>query len=272
MMRRAMDIADLDDLIGRRIRLPGHFVEEVKLEDVRTLDGAVEIRVRTAAGSLDETILTEDQLDSVERVEQDQQLVAAGDFFDLIEAHRIAARLRARPELRREHVRGPRPAAPDRRRLPAHAPAGATALRARRRPRRRQDDHGRAADQGAAPARRRRPRARPLPGAAHGPVAGRAAREVRRAVRALRLAASQVAARRQPLAATRPRDRLDRLRQARGGDARPAARRLGPGRHRRGAQVLGRHAGATRGAAREARPHAALSRSPRSSRAPSGCC
>lgn len=40
---RAMDSAALDDLIGRRIRLPGHFVEDVKLEDVRTLDGAVEI-------------------------------------------------------------------------------------------------------------------------------------------------------------------------------------------------------------------------------------
>jgi len=86
---RAMDSAALDDLIGRRIRLPGHFVEDVKLEDVRTLDGAVEIRVRTASGSLDETILTEDQLGSIEQIEQDQQLVDAGSFFDFVEAHRI---------------------------------------------------------------------------------------------------------------------------------------------------------------------------------------
>ncbi len=81
--------ATLGELIGQTIRLPGHFVEPVRLEGVREMNGAVELRVRTASGTLDETILTEDQLDSIEPVEEGQQLADAGDFFDFIEAHRI---------------------------------------------------------------------------------------------------------------------------------------------------------------------------------------
>jgi SNF2 family DNA or RNA helicase len=85
----SMEGTALEDLIGRQLRLPGHFVGEVKLEGVRNLNGAVEIRVRTAAGALDETILTDDQLDSIEIVEEGQRFVDASDFFDFVEAHRI---------------------------------------------------------------------------------------------------------------------------------------------------------------------------------------
>jgi hypothetical protein len=81
--------AALEEMIGLAVRLPGHFVEPVRLEGVRQMNDAVELRVRTASGTLDETILTEDQLDSIEPVEEGQRLVDSGEFFDFIEAHRI---------------------------------------------------------------------------------------------------------------------------------------------------------------------------------------
>jgi superfamily II DNA or RNA helicase len=84
-----MEGNSLDELIGRKLRLPGHFVGEVKLEGVRSLGGAVEIRVRTPAGMLDETILADDQVSSIVVVAEDQRLADAADFFDFIEAHRI---------------------------------------------------------------------------------------------------------------------------------------------------------------------------------------
>jgi superfamily II DNA or RNA helicase len=81
--------SSLEDLIGRKLRLPGHFVGEVKLEGVRSLNGAVEIRVRTQTGVLDETIVSEDQLSAIEVVDEGHRLVDAADFFDFVEAHRI---------------------------------------------------------------------------------------------------------------------------------------------------------------------------------------
>ena len=84
-----MEGTTLDRLIGREVHLPGHFVGPVRLEGVRQMNGAVELRVRTSAGTLDETILTEDQLDSIELVEEGQRHVESGEFFDFIEAHRI---------------------------------------------------------------------------------------------------------------------------------------------------------------------------------------
>ncbi len=84
-----MDGTSLDELIGRRLRLPGHFVGEVKLEGVRSLNGAVEIRVRTAAGVLDETILADEEVAAIEVLDEGPQPVDASDFFDFIEAHRI---------------------------------------------------------------------------------------------------------------------------------------------------------------------------------------
>ena len=65
--------------------------------------------------------------------------------------------VRSRP--RGAHLPGGAAAAPDHRGVRGHAAAAAVALPARRRPRRRQDDHGRAAYQGAD--RSRRPRALP---------------------------------------------------------------------------------------------------------------
>ncbi len=82
----------LPDLIGKRVRLPGHFAGIVRLEGVERLDGLYSLRVRTDAGALDETYLSESDLEdgAVELVDERPALVAADDFSDFIEAHRIA--------------------------------------------------------------------------------------------------------------------------------------------------------------------------------------
>lgn len=51
--------------------------------------GAVELRVRTSTGRLEETTVTDDELDALELAEDEQRLVPASDFFDFVEAHRI---------------------------------------------------------------------------------------------------------------------------------------------------------------------------------------
>ncbi len=88
------------------------------------------------------------------------------------------ARLPLRPAARGQQLQRDAAAAPDLGGLRGDAHPPAAALPARRRPRRRQDHHGRPAHQGADGARRRQARAHRLPGHARRPVAGRAAREV----------------------------------------------------------------------------------------------
>jgi len=82
----------LQQLIGKRIRLKGHFVGVVRLEGVDELDNAYLLRVRTAEGRLDETTITADELGNgaLEHVDEGKELVEGGSFFDVIEAHRIA--------------------------------------------------------------------------------------------------------------------------------------------------------------------------------------
>ena len=79
------------DLIGKRIRLPGHFAGVVRLEGAERLDGAYQLRVRTQTGNLDETLVTDEDLggDLIELVDEQPALVDANDFFDVMEAHRI---------------------------------------------------------------------------------------------------------------------------------------------------------------------------------------
>jgi superfamily II DNA or RNA helicase len=80
------------DLIGKRIRLRGHFIGAIRLEGVEDLGGAYLLRVRTDAGSLDETTITAEELTAgaLEHVDEGKQLVEGGSFFDVIESHRIA--------------------------------------------------------------------------------------------------------------------------------------------------------------------------------------
>jgi superfamily II DNA or RNA helicase len=81
----------LTDLIGKRIRLPGHFAGVVRLEGAERLDGAYHLRVRTESGTLDETLVTDADLagEAIEQVDERPALVDANDFFDFTEAHRI---------------------------------------------------------------------------------------------------------------------------------------------------------------------------------------
>ncbi len=76
------------DLVGKRVRLPGHFPGVVRLEGAERLDGAYRLRVRTEAELLDETLVTDDDLadDLVELVDERAALVPAADLFDLTEA------------------------------------------------------------------------------------------------------------------------------------------------------------------------------------------
>ena len=63
----------LEDLAGRRVRLRGHFVGAVRLEGVEAIGaGAYLLRVRTDAGTLEETTLTDEDLGNglVEPVEE----------------------------------------------------------------------------------------------------------------------------------------------------------------------------------------------------------
>jgi superfamily II DNA or RNA helicase len=86
-------LSKLEDLAGRRVRLRGHFVGAVRLEGVEAIGaGAYLLRVRTDAGTLEETTVTDEDLDGglLEAVEERAPLVSGGDFFDFMEAHRIA--------------------------------------------------------------------------------------------------------------------------------------------------------------------------------------
>ena len=47
--------------VGKRIEMPGHFAQPVVLEEIRSLGSGYECRVRLSNGSLEETIITEDE-------------------------------------------------------------------------------------------------------------------------------------------------------------------------------------------------------------------
>jgi superfamily II DNA or RNA helicase len=81
----------VEELIGKRVRLPGHFPGVVRLEGSERLDGAYQLRVRTEGGALDETLITDEDIarDVIQPVDEIAELVNADDFFDAIEAHRI---------------------------------------------------------------------------------------------------------------------------------------------------------------------------------------
>jgi hypothetical protein len=82
----------MQELIGRRVRLAGLFAGAVLLEDAESLEGgAFKLRVRTAAGQLDETFVTEGDVLAgvVEPVDERSELVAGADLFDFVEARRI---------------------------------------------------------------------------------------------------------------------------------------------------------------------------------------
>lgn len=81
---------EVGELIGRRVRLAGHFPGVVRLEAVDALNGggAFQLRVRLESGVLDETLVTEQDLARgvIEPIDDAAALVP-GD--ELIEAKRI---------------------------------------------------------------------------------------------------------------------------------------------------------------------------------------
>ncbi len=83
--------SDLAALIGRRISVAGHFVGFVTLDGVDDLGHAVSLRIRTADGVLQETVLELAELESgtVAPAEEGAGLVEGGQLFDLIESRRI---------------------------------------------------------------------------------------------------------------------------------------------------------------------------------------
>jgi hypothetical protein len=54
-------ITETDFPVGQRVSLPGHFNEPVLLEAVRRLATGYECRVRLADGSLEETVLSDEE-------------------------------------------------------------------------------------------------------------------------------------------------------------------------------------------------------------------
>jgi superfamily II DNA or RNA helicase len=86
-----LDATALQDLIGRRITIFGHFVGFVTLDGVEDLGDAVSLRVRTSRGGLEETVLdlTELAAGIVQPADEGAQLVDGNELFDVIEAQRI---------------------------------------------------------------------------------------------------------------------------------------------------------------------------------------
>src|SRR4051812_6334381 len=84
--------AALVELTGKRIRLRGHFVGTVRVEATESLGAGLHLlRVRNESGRLDETTITEEDLHAgAIEVLETAVLVPGSDFFDAMEAHRIA--------------------------------------------------------------------------------------------------------------------------------------------------------------------------------------
>ena len=154
------------------------------------------------------------------------------------------------------HVGGRAAPAPDHRRLRGDAAASAAPFPAGRRPRRRQDDHGRAADPGADGPRRPGTVSDRLPRQSRRAVAGRAAPPVPASVRYPDQRQARSGPHPQLVPGDRPRHRPPGQAVARRGGAAEAAGPgggLGPRGVRRGAQAVG-HVLRRRGQVHEAVP------------------
>ena len=256
------DAASLTSLIGRRVLLRGQFVGPVTLDGVEDLGSTVSLRVRLPDGALRETVLDIEELNdgsSFEVLGEAMNLVDGDELFDLVEAQRIEHAYAHDPNFAVSHVGRPR------------------ACRTRSRP----------STATCCPSRgcasswptTRAPARRSWPGCCSrscgcGCVADRVLilcpapltvqwqdelhdkfdERFSSSTRTWSSGSSGGIA----VAAARPLHRVDRLRQARRGAARPAARRVGPRGHRRGAQVLGGLLPEGPRRRRRARPHQAL--------------
>ncbi len=72
------EAVDVVALVGRRLRLPGHFVGEVVVEAARPLGVGAEIRVRLLNGELDEAVLGPEELGAILATPQEMQGSVSG--------------------------------------------------------------------------------------------------------------------------------------------------------------------------------------------------
>src|SRR5262249_7901821 len=81
----------LEDAVGRRLQLPGHFVQPVLVEAADPFDSLVLLRVRTSEGQLREATISPDELDAAlaTAVPTTRQTVSPDEFFLLVESSRI---------------------------------------------------------------------------------------------------------------------------------------------------------------------------------------
>ena len=70
-------VSPLRDLVGRRVTLPGHFVDAVIVEDARPLGAGAELRVRLTTGELDEAVLSREDLAPLLAAEPREQAARA---------------------------------------------------------------------------------------------------------------------------------------------------------------------------------------------------
>lgn len=80
---------DLSLLIGRTVRLEGHFTRPVTVEAARSLGAGILVRVRTEQGRLEEVVLAEEEFARILQVLPATRPVPADDLLLLLESWRI---------------------------------------------------------------------------------------------------------------------------------------------------------------------------------------
>jgi hypothetical protein len=66
---------DFSSLIGTKVQIPGHFPTPISVEAVKSIGTAVLLQVRTSEGRLEETVLTNEEIEKLlKQISQQQKL------------------------------------------------------------------------------------------------------------------------------------------------------------------------------------------------------
>jgi SNF2 family DNA or RNA helicase len=80
----------VEELLNHSVRLPTHFLEPVLVENIGLVGKHYKLRVRTAKGSLQEVVLTADEMQTIQLISEDKHRpVEAEHLALLVESHRI---------------------------------------------------------------------------------------------------------------------------------------------------------------------------------------
>ncbi len=80
----------VNELLNHSVRLPTHFLEPVLVENISLVGKHYKLRVRTPKGSLQEVVLTENEIQSIQLIsEEKSRPVEAEHLALLVESHRI---------------------------------------------------------------------------------------------------------------------------------------------------------------------------------------